>query len=86
MTISENDVRKMSFEDAIKELEAIVDKLDNGNVPLDEALSLFKMGVILSEHCNSRLEEANGVIRLLIRDRSGELSEVPFATDEEENV
>ena len=86
MIYSEDDIKKLSFEDAIKELEAIVDQLDEGNVPLDEALKLFRMGVTLSEHCNARLEEAHGVVKLLCKDRNGELTEIPFTTEEEEKA
>lgn len=73
-----------TFEEAVKELESIVAKLEAGDVPLEESLQLFKRGISLTAHCNEKLTEAQGVVNLLYKDRTGELQEIPFETEEKE--
>ena len=48
----------ISFEDALRELEAIVTSLERGDVSLDDAISAFERGTLLKAHCQKRLEEA----------------------------
>ena len=53
------------FEAAIAELEAIVRKLEEGDLPLETSLELYERGVLLSRYCHSRLEEAEKRIEIL---------------------
>ena len=53
------------FEAAIAELEAIVKKLDEGELPLEKSLELYERGVQLSRFCHARLEEAERRIEIL---------------------
>ena len=48
----------ISFEDALRELEAIVTSLERGDVSLDDAIAAFERGTALKAHCQKRLEEA----------------------------
>ncbi len=52
------DVKKMSFEDAIKELETVVGQLERGDVALDESISLYERGAALKARCETKLKEA----------------------------
>jgi exodeoxyribonuclease VII small subunit len=65
------------FESAIAELESIVKKLEDGDLPLEQSLELFERGVQLSRFCHSRLEAAERRIEIL-NDR-GELRAAPAA-------
>ncbi len=47
---------KLSFEDAIKELEELLAKLSAGNVSLDEMMKLYERGTVLTKHCQSLLD------------------------------
>lgn len=67
-----NDI---SFETAIKQLEVIVNSLENGDIPLDEALALFEKGVKLTEVCTAKLAAAEKQIKLLVKDGDGVLKE-----------
>ena len=49
---------KMSFEDAMKELEKLVDSLDKGDVSLDKAIAAYDRGSQLKEFCEKKLNEA----------------------------
>ncbi|MEJ8562380.1 exodeoxyribonuclease VII small subunit [Yoonia sp. GPGPB17] len=52
------DVEKMSFEDAIKELETVVGQLERGDVALDESIALYERGAALKARCEAKLKEA----------------------------
>lgn len=70
-------VSELTFEEALKELEMVVSRLESHDLPLDEAVELFKRGVSLSAHCNAKLERAEGMVKLLIQNQ-GKIEEVPF--------
>lgn len=53
-----SDVEKMSFEDAIKELETVVGQLERGDVALDESIALYERGAALKARCEAKLKEA----------------------------
>ncbi|MBO4934445.1 MAG: exodeoxyribonuclease VII small subunit [Clostridia bacterium] len=61
----------ISFETAIKQLDDIVRSLENGDIPLDEALALFEKGVKLTEVCTAKLNAAEKQIKLLVKDGDG---------------
>ena len=61
----------ISFENAIKQLDEIVRSLENGDIPLDEALALFEKGVKLTEVCSAKLTAAEKQIKLLVKDSDG---------------
>ena len=56
------DITKMSYEDALKELETIVNKLENGDVPLEESISIYERGDKLRAHCNKLLSSAESKV------------------------
>jgi len=69
---------EVSFEGALERLEALVDQLEAGELPLEEALSAFEEGVALSRRCAEQLETAERRIEALI-EADGSLREEPFA-------
>ena len=54
----DDSLEKMSFEEAMKELERLVDSLDKGDVSLDEAIAAYDRGSQLKDHCQKKLNEA----------------------------
>ena len=60
------------FEKAFAELEQIVKRLENEELPLDESLELFEKGIRLSRFCNSKLEEVEKKIELILADSKGQ--------------
>ena len=54
----DDPLEKMTFEDAMKELENLVDSLDKGDVSLDEAIADYDRGSQLKDHCQKKLNEA----------------------------
>ena len=71
-------MNKGVFEENLKELEQTVKKLEEGNVSLDEMLSLFENGIRLTKSCTAQLDEAEQKINILLKSENGELSEVEF--------
>lgn len=65
------------FEDSLQRLEKIVDELEKGNVPLEQALKLFEEGVQLSASCRKELEEAEGKVEILLK-QNGKLQPEPY--------
>ncbi len=63
---------KQSFEDSLHRLEEIVESLERGDVPLDQALNLYEEGIQLSRSCAERLKEAELRIRKLGKNAKGE--------------
>ena len=63
------------FEGAIAELEAVVKRLEEGDLPLEQSLQLYERGVQLSRFCHARLEEAERRIEIL--NERGELTAAP---------
>ena len=53
-----DSLEKMTFEEAMKELERLVDSLDKGDVSLDEAIAAYDRGSQLKDHCQKKLNEA----------------------------
>jgi exodeoxyribonuclease VII small subunit len=62
-----------TFEAALARLEEIVQRLEKGELPLEESLRLYEEGIALSRHCHAKLEEAEGKIELLMKDARGDL-------------
>ncbi|MHB1936718.1 MAG: exodeoxyribonuclease VII small subunit [Acidobacteriaceae bacterium] len=60
-----------SFEESLKQLEAIVGKLERGDLPLEESVRLFEEGVKLSNACKGDLEAAEGKIQILLKQKDG---------------
>lgn len=66
------------FDQSMAELEAIVARLEGGELPLEEALAAFEAGVALVRTLNQRLSEAEARVELLTRDANGKLQLQPL--------
>ncbi len=71
------------FEAALSRLEEIVEQLEKGELPLEQALKLFEEGIKLSRVCNKRLEEAERRVEILLKDKAGNVTAQPFEEEEE---
>ena len=63
--------KTQTFEASLKELEKIVRRLEDGDLPLEESLKLFETGVKLSRECQERLNQAERRIEVLLTDENG---------------
>ena len=62
-----------SFETGLEKLEGIVEKLERGELSLEESLKLYEEGIRLSRMCHERLQEAEGKIELLMKNARGDV-------------
>lgn len=69
---------EMKFEDALKKLEAIVQALEDGNLPLDESLEKYEEGIRLSKVCARKLEAAKKKVEVLLKSDDGSFEVAPF--------
>lgn len=53
-----SDIRKMSFEQALEELKEIVERLEQGQGELDQAIEAYQRGALLKQHCEAKLRDA----------------------------
>lgn len=67
------------FEEELKELEAIVARIDSGELSLEESISAFERGVGLVKSLNQKLDEVEKKIQVLVRDTQGQLRTAPYA-------
>ena len=67
----QKEVKNISFEEALKELESIVQKLESGQVKLEEAVSAYEKGVQMQKICEEKLKEAQMKVEKLILDKEG---------------
>ncbi len=70
-----NPIEKMTFEDAMKELENLVESLDKGDVSLDEAIAAYDRGSQLKDHCQKKLNEAKMKVETI--QSSGDSNVIP---------
>ena len=70
-----------TFERSLEELESIVNKLESGDLPLEDSLELFERGVKLSRKCRERLANAERRIEVLMKDPDGGLATEELAPD-----
>jgi len=75
--MNEKSKQKAGFEQALGELEALIEQLESGELSLDQSLKQFKRGVELTRHCQGILDQAQQVVEQLI-DPDDESSAVPF--------
>jgi exodeoxyribonuclease VII small subunit len=72
-----------SFESALERLEAIVDRLESGDLPLEQALAAFEEGVSLSRRCAGELETAERRIEILVGGGPGVATTEPFEPEDD---
>ncbi|MGH8009723.1 MAG: exodeoxyribonuclease VII small subunit, partial [Candidatus Binatia bacterium] len=69
---SNADIAVMSFEDALKQLEKIVDDLERGDVPLEESIRIYERGEALKKHCDTLLKSAEDKVEKIRIGRDGQ--------------
>jgi exodeoxyribonuclease VII small subunit len=70
------DVKKLSFERAIEELETIVKRLEDGKVPLEESVAIYERGEALKRRCEELLRQAEARVEKITTDANGKAAGV----------
>ena len=80
--MSRRQKKTADFETALAELEALVEKMEQGELSLDESLKQFERGVQLTRSCQQALQEAEQKVQVLI-EKGGQETLEPFASDDQ---
>jgi len=76
-----DEIAKLTFEQAIQQLKGIVDKIEQGEIPLQDSLEQYEKGMALIKHCRDILQQAEKRIEKISKEES---SEPPKETEEPE--
>jgi exodeoxyribonuclease VII small subunit len=72
------------FEEHLTKLETVVEKLERGDLTLDESVRLFEEGMKLSQACKAELDQAEGRIQVLVETRGGKMQAAEMEVENEE--
>lgn len=79
-------MKEKKFEQALTRLEEIVDNLEEGELPLEEALKRFEEGIGLSRFCSYKLDQAQQKVEILLADEGGTKKPQPFKASTAEDI
>lgn len=79
--MSDTPIKSLSFEDALTELEAIVQRLERGDAPLEESIAIYQRGAKLKAHCEGKLKDAQLKVEKIVLAPDGSASTEPFDAD-----
>jgi exodeoxyribonuclease VII small subunit len=77
---SQTSASALTFEGALSGLEAVIEELEQDNLPLDRALEIFEQGIMLMRKCDTHLKSAQGKIKELLNGENGEIVEKILGT------
>ncbi|MFZ5697616.1 MAG: exodeoxyribonuclease VII small subunit [Pseudomonadota bacterium] len=75
--------KAVNFEEALEELESLVEQMEDGDLSLEESLAAFEKGVRIARECQDALKQAEQRVQILLQ-QNGEERLVPFADDTDE--
>jgi len=75
--MSETAIEDMSFEEAMRELEQVVNALESGDVALEQSIALYERGAKLKQRCDTKLKEAEEKVALITQDATGAIKTEP---------
>lgn len=76
--MSNTEITKLSFEDALSELEAIVSRLERGDAPLEESIDIYERGAKLKKYCEDKLKSAQLKVDKIVLGADGSAGTEPF--------
>lgn len=79
------DPKPLDFEAAMRDLEEIVERLEHGDLPLEESLKAFERGIMLTRNCQTALKDAEQKVEILLK-KAGEARVEEFDPDETKNA
>jgi len=72
------DIKSLSFEDALSELESIVSKLEHGDAPLEQSIEIYERGARLKKHCEGKLKSAQLKVDKIVLAPNGDIGTEPL--------
>ena len=81
---SAEQLEKLSYEEALRKLEVIVSKLEDGEIPLEESINAFQEGIALSRYCREKLAEIEFKVDHLLKEEQQAMAGEDLVVDDEE--
>ena len=81
MAEEQSQISDLSFEQALRELEGVVRRLESGDVPLEESIRIYERGSALKTHCLGKLKKAQLRVEQIVLNQDGEASTSPVDMD-----
>ena len=78
MAKEDKKITDLTFEEALKQLEEIVQRLEKGQVDLEDSIAIYEKGTALKAHCEAKLKDAEARIEKIVIAPGGGASTVPF--------
>ena len=72
-----------TFEQSMKQLERIVQELEDGDLPLEKAIKKFEEGIKLTQLCSAKLDETEKKVSILMKDAAGQMAAKPFRPEDD---
>ncbi|MGD8990572.1 MAG: exodeoxyribonuclease VII small subunit [Desulfobacterales bacterium] len=72
-----------TFEQSMKQLERIVEELEDGELPLEKAIKKFEEGIKLTQFCSAKLDETEKRVSVLLKNADGQVVTKPFRPEDE---
>ena len=72
-----------TFEQSMKQLEKIVQELEDGDLPLEKAIKKFEEGIKLTRFCSAKLDETEKKVSILLKNADGQMVDEPFRPESE---
>ncbi len=72
-----------TFEQSMKQLERIVQELEDGDLPLEKAIKKFEEGIKLTKFCSAKLDETEKKVTILLKNAEGQMVEQPFRPEDD---
>lgn len=76
--MSNDKIKNMSFEDALKELQVVVKRLETGETTLDNSIKDYEYGMALKKYCESKLAEAKMKVEKVVEKPDGSMEKLPL--------
>ena len=73
-----------NFEASLKQLEQLVQQLEQGNLSLQQSMQVFEQGIALTRECQQSLDQAEQKVQILMQDNQGEMVEQPFQSPQQD--
>ena len=73
-----NDIKELTFEQALSELEEIVEKLEQGDIDLEDSIDIYERGTLLKAHCEEKLKSAKLKVDKIISQPDGDFTSEPY--------
>jgi len=76
--MADKPIKDLSFEDALRELEGLVNQLERGDAPLEDSIKIYERGAALKAHCETKLKAAQLKVEKIVMGPDGAPSTEPF--------